>query len=51
MTDFRKLCISLLIAIDSGNAKAENHVLTQIRAAVEQEERYTAQQFFNGDEK
>ena len=36
--DYRKLCIRLLIAIDSGNAKAEDHVLCQIRQAVKDEE-------------
>jgi hypothetical protein len=36
--DYRKLCIRLLIAIDSGNIKAENHVLCQIRQAVKYEE-------------
>ncbi len=36
--DFRSLCIRLLIAIDSGNAKAEEHVLCQIRQAVKDEE-------------
>ena len=36
--DYRKLCIRLLIAIDSGNAKAEDHVLCQIRHAVKDEE-------------
>jgi phage-related baseplate assembly protein len=35
---YRKLCIKLLIAIDSGNAKAEDHVLCQIRQAVKDEE-------------
>jgi|DEB0MinimDraft_6_1074348.scaffolds.fasta_scaffold191290_2 phage-related baseplate assembly protein len=35
---YRKLCIRLLIAIDSGNAKAEDHVLCQIRQAVKDEE-------------
>jgi phage-related baseplate assembly protein len=34
---YRKLCIRLLIAIDSGNAKAEDHVLCQIRQAVKDE--------------
>jgi hypothetical protein len=37
-TDYRSLCIRLLIAIDSGNAKAEDHVLCQIRQAVKDEE-------------
>jgi len=36
--DYRKLCIRLLIAIDSGNAKAEDHVLCQIRQVVKDEE-------------
>jgi hypothetical protein len=36
--DYRSLCIRLLIAIDSGNAKAEDHVLCQIRQAVKDEE-------------
>jgi hypothetical protein len=36
--DYRKLCIRLLIAIDSGNAKAEDLVLCQIRQAVRDEE-------------
>jgi hypothetical protein len=36
--DYRKLCIRLLIAIDSGNAKAEDLVLCQIRQAVKDEE-------------
>ncbi len=36
--DYRKLCIRLLIAIDSGNTKAEEHVLCQIRQAVKDEE-------------
>jgi hypothetical protein len=36
--DFRSLCIRLLIALDSGNAKAEEHVLCQIRQAVKDEE-------------
>jgi hypothetical protein len=36
--DYRSLCIRLLIAIDSGNAKAEEHVLCQIRQAVKDEE-------------
>jgi hypothetical protein len=39
--DYRKLCIKLLIAIDSGNAKAEDHVLCQIRQAVKDEENRT----------
>ncbi len=36
--DYRKLCIRLLIAIDAGNTKAEEHVLCQIRQAVKDEE-------------
>jgi hypothetical protein len=36
--DYRSLCIRLLIAIDSGNVKAEEHVLYQIRQAVKDEE-------------
>lgn len=36
--DYRSLCIKLLIAIDAGNAKAEEHVLCQIRQAVKDEE-------------
>jgi len=36
--DYRSLCIRLLIAIDSGNAKAEEHVLCLIRQAVKDEE-------------
>jgi hypothetical protein len=36
--DYRKLCIRLMIAIDSGNAKAEDHVLCQIRQAVKDED-------------
>jgi hypothetical protein len=36
--DYRSLCIRLLIAIDSGNAKAEEHALCQIRQAVKDEE-------------
>jgi hypothetical protein len=36
--DYRLLCIRLLIAIDSGNAKAEEHVLCLIRQAVKDEE-------------
>ena len=39
--EYRKLCIRLLIAIDSGNAKAEDHVLCQIRQAVKDEENRT----------
>jgi len=37
-SDYRKLCIRLLVAIDSGNAKAEDHVLCQIRQAVKDED-------------
>jgi hypothetical protein len=37
-TDYRSLCIRLLNALDSGNAKAEDHVLCQIRQAVKDEE-------------
>jgi hypothetical protein len=33
-TDYRSLCVRLLNAVDSGNAKAEDHVLCQIRQAV-----------------
>jgi len=35
--DYRLLCIRLLNAIDSGNAKAEEHVLCQIRQAINEE--------------
>jgi len=38
MADYRSLCIKLLIAIDAGNAKAEDYVLCQIRQAVKDEE-------------
>jgi len=36
-TDYRSLCIRLLNALDSGNAKAEEHVLCQIRQAINEE--------------
>ena len=34
---YRSLCIRLLNALDSGNAKAEEHVLCQIRQAINEE--------------
>ena len=36
-TDYHSLCIRLLNALDSGNAKAEEHVLCQIRQAIKEE--------------